>query len=403
MPNAYREIFQAPGSMAFSGAGFLARLPVSMITIGIVAMLSQTHGQYWLAGAVSATFAFSNALISPRVSRLVDRHGQRRVLVPATALAVAALAGLILATHLRAPIWTLFLFAVAAGVMPSMMALVRARWTEIYRGTAKLHTAFAFESVVDEAVYIAGPVLGIGLSVSLFPEAGPLAATFFLAVGMALFVAQRSTEPPVHPQEGNRGRSILRLVPLRILMLALAAMGVIFGTAEVATVAFAEAEGQKAAPSLVLAVYAAGSMVVGLVFGTMRFEMPLARQLTLSLALAAATTLPLPFVGNVHALGLALFFAGAAISPTIITTMGLIERIVPPAELTEGITWSMTGMGLGMAIGASASGYVVDLYGAASGYWVSVAAGAVGLTTVLAGFRSLQGEERRSELRHAPA
>jgi len=38
-----------------------------MVTMGIVAMLSQTHGEYWLAGAVSATFALANAFISPQV------------------------------------------------------------------------------------------------------------------------------------------------------------------------------------------------------------------------------------------------------------------------------------------------------------------------------------------------
>ena len=43
-------------------------------------MLSQTHGEYWLAGAVAATFALANALISPQISRLVDRYGQARVL-----------------------------------------------------------------------------------------------------------------------------------------------------------------------------------------------------------------------------------------------------------------------------------------------------------------------------------
>ena len=62
MPNPYREIFRAPGAKGFSAAGFIARLPLSMVTIGIVAMLSQTHGEYWLAGAVSATFALANAL-----------------------------------------------------------------------------------------------------------------------------------------------------------------------------------------------------------------------------------------------------------------------------------------------------------------------------------------------------
>ena len=71
MSNPYREIFRAPGAKGFSAAGFFARLPIAMAPIGIVAMLSQTHGEYWLAGAVSATFALTNAVISPQISRQV--------------------------------------------------------------------------------------------------------------------------------------------------------------------------------------------------------------------------------------------------------------------------------------------------------------------------------------------
>src|SRR5262245_18274549 len=88
MTNPYREIFNAPGTKGFAAAAFVARLPIAMAPIGIVAMLSQTHGEYWLAGAVSATFAFINAIVSPQLSRYIDRHGQTRVAVPTTALAV---------------------------------------------------------------------------------------------------------------------------------------------------------------------------------------------------------------------------------------------------------------------------------------------------------------------------
>ena len=403
MPNPYREIFQAPGAKAFSATGFVARLPLAMITLGIVTMLSQTHGEYWLAGAVSATFALANSLIAPQVSRLVDRHGQGRVLIPATAAAVAALAGLILATRSGAPVWTLFLFAALAGLMPSMSALVRARWTELYRDSPKLRTAFAFESVVDEVIYMAGPTLAIGLSVTVFPEAGPLAATVLLAIGTLLFAAQRATEPPVHAAEAGRGASVIRLGSVRVVALTLAAIGAIFGTAEVTAIAFAEAQGQKAAASLVLASYAAGSLIVGLVFGTLKLRMPLATQFLCAIALAALTTLPLLAVDSIPVLAVVLFLAGAAVSPTLITAMGLVERLVPPSQLTEGITWAMTGLGIGVAIGSSASGWVIDTYGATSGFWVSVASGAAALAIALAGQRWLRGEARTPAARRAVA
>ena len=390
MPNPYSEIFKAPGAKGFAAAGFVARLPIAMATIGIVAMLSQTHGEYWLAGAVSATFALTNGFVSPQISRLVDRYGQSPVLVPATTLSVAAFAVLMIATHYYWPTWTLFASALLAAAMPSMPAMVRARWTELYRDTPKLNTAFAFESVADELVYMAGSALAVGLSVALFPEAGPLASTVFLAVGSAAFIMQRSTEPKVQSATAEGGRLAIGLRSVQVITFALVAIGTIFGAAEVTVIAMSREWGQPAAASFILGGYAAGSLVVGLVYGSLKLEMPLSRQFAIAIAVAAATTVPLLFVPNIPLLALALFVSGVSISPTFITAFSLIERLVPAAKLTEGITWVMTGIGIGMAVGSATSGWVIDEFGANSGFWVSVVAGVTALAVVLAGSCRLQ-------------
>ncbi|WP_454812794.1 MFS transporter [Labrys neptuniae] len=384
MSNPYSLIFRAPGAKAFAAAGFLARLPLAMVTMGIVAMISQTHGEYWLAGAVSATFALGNAFMSPQISRLVDRLGQSRVLIPATSLSVVAFSVLLLAAHFHWPAWILFVAALFATTMPSMPAMVRARWSELYRDTPQLHTAFAFESVADEVVYMAGSILSVGLSVAWFPEAGPLVSTVFLAVGTVLFVMQKSTEPPGR-FTGPSASSAIRLPSVRILTFVLIAIGTIFGTAEVTVIAFTKQLGQATAASFVLAGYAAGSLIVGLVFGALKLKTPLERQFVVAIAVAAATTVPLLFVSNVVMLALLLFLSGVSISPTLITAMGLVERHVPAAKLTEGITWAMTGIGIGMAVGSFASGWVIDRFGAADGFWISFAAGIVALTVALLG------------------
>jgi len=391
MPNPYREIFRAPGALAFSSAAFVARLPASMVGLGIVTMLSERREEYAIAGAVAAVFALSSALITPQVSRLVDRHGQSRILMPAAGAGALALGGLMLSTWAGAPSWLLFVFALLAGVLPSIGAMVRARWTELYRDTPQLRTAFAFESVVDELIFIIGPIVAIGLSVGLFPEAGPLAALIFLVVGVPLLCAQRRTEPPVRAPVAGVDTSVIRVGGVQIVVLAMIAIGAIFGTAEITAVAFAEAQGQKAAASLPLAVYATGSLLVGLVFGTLRLKASLAMQFLAAIALAAATTLPLLAVTGLASLALVFFMAGAAVSPTIIIAMGLVERLVPARQLTEGMTWAITGINIGMAAGASAAGVLIDAYGAQSGFWISVGAGVAALLVVLVGYTRLLG------------
>jgi MFS family permease len=402
MSNPYREIFRAPGAKGFAAAGFLARLPLAMAPIGIVAMLSQALGEYWLAGAVSATFALTNALVAPQISRLVDRLGQAKVMVPATIVSVAAFTALIAATNQGWPTWTLFASALLAATMPSIPAMVRARWTEIFRDRPELNTAFAFESAADELVYIAGASVSVGLSVALFPEAGMLVSTLFLAFGSAAFILQRSTEPRVRPVEHGGGGSAIRQRPVQIITFALIFIGAIFATAEVSAVAITKELGQPGAASLVIGVYAVGSFVVGLIVGALNLKMALQRQLAIAVAIIALTTLPLLVADTVPLLALAVFVSGVAISPTFITAFGLIERRVPEAMLTEGVTWVMTGIGIGMALGAFAAGWVVDNFGAQNGFWVSVVAGTISLLTVLLGQRTLAGDRVRSLPAAAP-
>ncbi|MFE9999137.1 MFS transporter [Streptomyces avermitilis] len=389
MPSPYRALFAAPGSKGFSAAGFLGRMPLSMMGIGVVTMISQLTGRYGLAGALSATIALSAAALGPQISRLVDRHGQRRVLRPATLFALTAAAALLLAAHYDWPDWVLFVCSAGIGCVPSLGAMTRARWANLYRDTPQLHTAYAFESVVDEVCFIFGPIISIGVSTVWFPEAGPLLAAVFLALGVFWLTAQRATEPEPHPHEQHSGGSALRAAGLQVLVATFVATGAIFGAVDVVTVAFAEEQGHKAAASVVLALYAAGSCVAGVVFGLLRFTGAAERRWLLGICAMAVSMIPLLLVGNLPFLAVALFVAGLSIAPTMITTMSLIEQHVPRAKLTEGMTWVSTGLAVGIALGSSVSGWVIDAAGARAGYGVPAVSGTVAVAVGFLGYRRL--------------
>ncbi len=371
MTNPYAAIFRARGTKGFAAAAFIARLPIAMVPIGIVTMLSELRGEYWLAGAVAATVTLTNAAVAPQISRLVDRVGQFRLIVPTTTISVLAFVVLMIAAHWDWPSWTLFAAALPAAVVPSMSAMVRARWTELFRDRPELNTAFAFESAADELVYIAGASLSVGLSVALFPEAGILVSTLLLAAGTTAFVLQRHSEPPARAADAVRNGSAIFLPPVQIITLILVFVGAIFATAEVSTVALTRDLGQPGAASLVIGLYAAGSFVVGVVIGALKL------------------TLPLHLANSVPTLSAAILLSGVAVSPTFITAFGLVERRVPPGVLTEGVTWVTTGVGIGMALGAFLSGWVVDAFGARSGFLVSAGAATAALSIALVGQRIL--------------
>ncbi|MEX6213986.1 hypothetical protein AB6G22_09545 [Providencia hangzhouensis] len=133
MIGRYQQLFQAKENQHFVIAGLLARLALPMMGIGIITLLAQLKGSYTLAGLVSATFVLTYALLSPQVSRLVDKFGQFRVLPVVTAVSVLGVFIIIITTWLSLPDIGLFIGALLTGAMPSMSAMVRARWTAQYK------------------------------------------------------------------------------------------------------------------------------------------------------------------------------------------------------------------------------------------------------------------------------
>lgn len=391
MASTYRAIFAAPGTRSFSAAGLVGRMPLSMMGIGVVTMISQLTGRYGLAGALAATLAMSAAGMGPLISRLVDRHGQRRVLRPAALTAVAAVTGLLVCAERSAPQWTLFVFAAGAGCVPSVGSMVRARWAELYRGSPReLHAAYSWESIVDELCFIFGPIIAIGLSTAWFPAAGPLLAALFLLAGVFWLTAQRATEPVPQSREHHTGGTALRAPGLQVLVGTFVVTGAIFGSIDVVTVAFADERGNKTAASLVLAVYALGSCLAGAVFGLLHPRGSASRRWLVGVCAMAVSMIPLQLAGSLPILAVALFVAGLSIAPTMVTTMALVEAHVPRTKLTEGMTWVSTGLAVGVALGSSAAGWVVDASGARTGFAVPVLAGVAAALVALLGYRRLR-------------
>ncbi|MBA3233904.1 MAG: MFS transporter [Propionibacteriales bacterium] len=396
MFTAYRHVLARPGALSFSGAGFVARLPISMVTLAIVLLIVDRAGSYGLAGSVSAAYMMAAAASSPVLARLIDRLGQRRVLVPGIVGFAVGLAGLVVSVELDWPVPLPHLLAAAAGACyPPVGACVRSRWTNLLGPGRALHTAFSFEAVVDETIFIVGPVLVTVLATSVHPMAGVGAVAVCAVIGGWWFTILRATEPQVaEASDQPVTRPPLGWHWLLPMIAVSVCLGSLFGAIEVATVAFADENGRPALTGLLLAIYAAGSLIAGVATGMLSSDpaATLLRYRVGSAAIAAAM-IPLPFINHPGLLAVVLFLGGFAVSPTLVSLVSLVEAHVPPSRLTEGITWVMTGIGLGIAPGAAIAGRLIDQYGAGTAYWVSFGSGllAAGLTWWSGGNQSTPG------------
>ncbi|MFJ9421657.1 MFS transporter [Streptomyces sp. NPDC101249] len=350
-------------------------------------MIAGTRGSYALAGAVTATGLAATAVVAPWVARLVDRHGQARVAVPATAVAVLGSLALLLCVRHGAPDWTLFACYAATATTPNTGGMSRARWARLLDGDEPaLHTAQSFEQAADELCFMLGPVLAALLCGTFFPEAGTLVAAVLLLTGVLAFAAQRATEPPPHGRVA--GRSPVRSPGMPPLLAVCLALGAVFGATEVVTIAFADAAGHRTAAGAVLALQAAGSCAAGLVSGAVRPAGPAADRLPRCVAVMAAL-LPLPLLaaaltGSLGWVALALLTAGTATAPVMVTTMTLVRERTPPGRLNEGMTLAVTGLLGGIAGGSATGGWAAEHLGPAAGFAVPAGAAALALAVSLA-------------------
>ncbi|MCZ4500824.1 MAG: transporter [Marmoricola sp.] len=384
MLESYRRVFAHPGTAAFSATGLLARLPMSMMTLGIVILVSTLSGSYGLAGQVSAAFVIGNAVVAIQHGRLADRFGQTRVLYVdavlfalSTGLLVRAVTG-----DWEAP-WPHLLAALAGAVMPQVGSMVRGRWAHVVSDDQERQTAFAVEAVADEVVFVTGPALVTFASTLYAPQTGLLIALGLGTVGTLVLAAQPGTAPPAHPVEDHTVTEPLpwgRLLPIG---LAAVALGALFGALEVATVAVAEDAGHKAASGALLAIFSLGSMAAGIVSGAISWRTSDLRRFQIGIAMLAPAMVLLPFLPNLVVLGAALLVIGTALAPMLIAIVSLLESSTPRSRLTEAMAVFQTGISAGLAPGAYLGGVVADHHGGSAAYWVCVGAGALTLLAAL--------------------
>jgi MFS family permease len=379
MLSPYRAVLATPGAKLWSVAGFVARLPISMVTLAIVLLIAGRTGSYGLAGAVSAAYMVTGSVSGPLLARLIDAWGQARVLLPAIAGFGLSMAGLLVAVERSWSTPVPHLFAALAGAcFPPIGACVRARWAAALGESAALHTAYSLEAVIDEAVFMVGPVIVTLLATSVNETLGVVVVIIFAIVGGVWLASMRGTEPPARGSTRDAGaRESIGWGWLSLLVLTAICLGTLFGSTEVVTVAFAQEQGHRGLAGPLLAIWAAGSMIAGIITGSVQWKSDALRRYRLGALGMACVMVPLPFVGSIPVLAVVLFLAGFAISPTLVAVVSLVQSHVPATRLTEGITWVMTGVGLGIAPGAAVAGRLIDEYGASTAYAVPVVGGAL--------------------------
>jgi MFS family permease len=385
---AYRPILQTPGLKGLMAASTVARLPVGFETLGIVLLVRAATGSFALAGAAAAAMFAIAALTAAPLGRMVDRFGQRRVLVPTATWNAAALVTLGVAGSLDAPGGALITLAALTGVLPPISSCQRTILASLYSGS-QLQSAYALESIVQEAVFTGGPLIATIAVVVAGPPAALYAAAALSLIGSLWFTQTRLSKAWRGVHADRRGGGAMRTPGVRLLFVFAILAAISFGGFEVAVTAFAREEGSPNAAGLFLALWAIGSAVGGLLYGARTWRHAPDIQIGRVALVCAAGFLPAAAAPNLWALAPMCVIAGLAIAPLLSLVYTLIGELAPVGMVTEAFAWLNVAFPIGIGAGAALSGVVADGPGARTAMALTCIGVGLGALVVFRGHRYL--------------
>lgn len=369
MRSSYSDVLRLPGVLRLFLVALVARVPHAtsglVLTLHVVTALDEGYAR---AGVVAASMTVGVAVGAPWRGRLVDRLGLRRALLPSVLVESAVW---VVAPHLGFGPLVAVVFVGGVFLVP-VFSVVR-QSLAVLVPPAQQKAAFALDSVLTELTFMLGPVAGT-LLVTQGSSLLALSVVGVATVGAGVLLLW--ADPPTRsapdaaaaPVVGGGRWLTPRLVV--VLLAAVAAAFVLVGT-DVSLVAALTDTGRAADVGWMVALWAGGSVVGGLVHGASpRHPSPL-----LLVALLALATVPAALVQGPAALAVAVFVAGLPCAPALASINATLVRLVPEHRRGEVMGWSGTMQTVGNALGAPLCGWTIDRAGAGAGFLTAATVG----------------------------
>ncbi|GGK65270.1 MFS transporter [Sphaerisporangium melleum] len=360
----------------------VGRLPSAMAPLAIPLALRQSGATYTVIGLAVGTFAVAAAVGGPVLGRLVDRVGQVRILAPAAVLAGIGLIAIAVAPSSPAIVFTGAVLAGAA--TPPLEPCLRALWPDVVP-PGRLESAYALDSASQELVFIGGPLL-VGACLAF---ASPMGALWLAALVGGLGVLVVATAPPTRawraPARSADWLGPLTSPGLRVLLVSLTGVGVALGTLNVLVIAYAERQQVPGGAALMLALNAGGALIGGLGYGAIRWSSSPRRRLVLLTAGLACSYALLCLVPSPPYMAVVMVVTGLFLAPVLSASFVLVGDLAPAGTVTEAFAWLVTLMTVGVALGSTAVGAVLEQSTQSWAAACGVLGTAIGLLILLTG------------------
>ena len=375
----YRTALTSRAARRPAVASVLARLPIAMIGISALLYVQRETGSFAAAGLVSAGSLAGVAVGAVVQGRLIDRFGPTRPLLVSALMSVLAMTTLVIAIESHASTALLVALAGATGLSEPMVGSAsRALWTRLLPPGGARNAAFSYEAISMEVFFILGP--GVAGLLVLAPWAGTglvlgVALQFIGATLFALSPVVRAWGPA--ERTGGSLLGALSSPGMRTLALAALGFGVVIGFVEVAVPAWATGAGQASVGGLLLSAWSLSSVAFGVAYSLRPWPRRLGLRLPVLLGGFGALVALLALPSSLWGLAVAMLIAGALITPQSTAHSSAIELVAPEGTAAEAFGWVLTAVTLGLAVGQSVSGYVVEHFGTSAAFLAASVSGVV--------------------------
>jgi MFS family permease len=363
--SAYLAVLRAGRLGWLELATLIGRLPIGISGLALVLFLKEETGSFAPGGAVAGGMAFGIGLGAPLMGRWVDRRGTG-VLMLLASVHAGGIAALVVLGGGGAPTALLVVVAVVTGAaFPPSPSVLRARFPALLRDRPELmQPAYALDSVLLELSFVVAPLVVAVVVAVLDPAAALLLGSAAALAGTGMFLALMPSDCAAEVHDGPRDwLGPLRSPAIRALVVTMLPIGFGIGAVEVSLPAFSEAEGNRELAGLLLATWSIGSAAGGFLYGMRPLGMSVARAHFVFTMLLPLGFLPALLAPSIATMALLIIPAGIFIAPVIATRNELAATVAPPGTATEALTWPLTALVGGIALGAAAGGALADAEG----------------------------------------
>ena len=386
----YLDVLRTPGVARLAVFTLVGRLPFAIVGLSIVLLMRHEGYGYGDVGVVLAAESVAIAVTAAPLGRLADRLGRSPVILVLGVATALTLTAETVAMLVEAPVVVLAAAAAVQGAtIPPISASMRSLWGRLVPAE-RVESAYAFDAVQLELVFVVGPLVAAGIATASTPAVGMfLCAVFYLlaGTGFATAPAVRAVLPDAEVERTRAGAlgapGIATIAGVGLLT------AISFGAIEVGLPAFTENEGSRAAAGPLITLWALGSALGGLWYGSVTWRAPLDRRLLVLLALLTVGSAPIAFAGSIAAMAPLLLITGLALAPVAITQYALIDRLAPPGTSTEAYSWHITATAIGFGAGSAVAGVLVEHATVPWALGSAAIACAVGLLLALGARRTL--------------